>query len=72
MNGRRLRNVYLWKRSDENSIPIGGITVFQLLRRTKRKCSLDEKSITDITDNKKFWTTVKPFLWKKSPEYLFI
>ena len=72
MNGRRLRNVYLWKRSDENSIPIGGITVLQLLRRTKRKCSLDEKSITDITDNKKFWTTVKPFLWKKSPEYLFI
>ena len=62
MNGRRLRNVYLWKRSDENSIPIGGITVFQLLRRTKRKCSLDEKSITDITDNKKFWITVKPFL----------
>ena len=74
MNGRRLRNVYLWKRSDENRKKYSNQRNYcvSLLRRTKRKCSLDEKSITDITDNKKFWITVKPFLWKKSPWYLFI
>ena len=37
-----------------------------LLRRTKRKyySRLDEKS---ITDNEKFWRTVKPVLWDKTP-----
>ena len=37
-----------------------------LLRRTKRKYHsyLDEKS---ITDNKKCWKTIKPFLSEKSP-----
>ena len=37
-----------------------------LLRTTKRKyySRLDEKS---ITDNDKFWRTVKPVLWDKTP-----
>ena len=36
----------------------------RLLRKSKKEdcCSLDEKN---ITDNKMFWKTVKPFLSKK-------
>ena len=65
MNGTRLRNVYLWKRSDENREKYSSQRNYgvSLLRRTKRKCSLDEKSITD----NKFRMTVKPFLSEKCP-----
>ena len=49
MNGTRLRNIYLWKRSDENREKYSSQRNYcvSLLRRTKRKCysSLDEKSI---------------------------
>ena len=68
MNRTRLRNVYLRKRSDENRKKYSKQRNFcvSLLRRTKRKyySSLDEKS---ITDNKKFWRTVQPFLSDKTP-----
>ena len=67
MNGTRLRNIYLWKRSDENREKYSSQRNYcvSLLRRTKRKCysSLDEKSITD----NKFRMTVKPFLSEKCP-----
>ena len=67
MNGTRLRNIYLWKRSDENREKYSSQRNYcvSLLRRTKRKCysSLDEKSITD----NKFRMTMKPFLSEKCP-----
>ena len=67
MKQRRLRNVCLRKRSDENikKYPKQRNYCVSLLRRTKRKyyTSLEEKS---ITDNKKFWRTVKPFLSGKT------
>ena len=68
MKRTRLTNVYLRKRSDENRKKYSKQRNYcvSLLRRTKRKhyCSIDEKS---ITDNKKFWKTVKPFLSDKTP-----
>ena len=66
MNQTRLGNVYLRKRSDENSKKYSRQWNYcaSLLRRTKRKyySSLDKKN---ITDNKKFWRTVKLFLSDK-------
>ena len=68
MNRTRLRNVYLRKRPNENRKKYSKQRNYciSLLRRTKRKyySSLDEKN---ITDNKKFWKTVKPFLLDKTP-----
>ena len=62
MNRTRLRNVYLRNRSDENRKKYSKQQNYcvSLLRRTKRKyhSSLGEKS---VTENKKFWRTVKPF-----------
>ena len=68
MNLIRLSNVFLRKRSDENrkKYPKQRNYCVSLLRRTKRKyySSLHHKS---ITDNKKFWRTVKAFLRHKTP-----
>ena len=68
MNRTRLRNVYLRKRSYENRKKYSKLRNYfvLLLRRTKRKyySGLDEKS---ITDNKKFWRTVKASTSHKPP-----
>ena len=68
MNRTMLRNVYLKKRLDENRKKYSKERNYcvSLLRRTKQKCYsyLDEKG---ITNNKKFWRTIKPFLSDKTP-----
>ena len=68
MNRTRVRNVYLRKRSDENRKKYSKQRNYcvSLLRRTKRNYygSLGAKS---VTDNKKFWRTITPFLSDKTP-----
>ena len=60
MNRKRIRKVYLRKRSDENRKKYSKQRNYcvSLLRRTKRNyySNLDAKS---VTDNKTFWRTVK-------------
>ena len=66
MTRSRLRNRFLRNRNEENR---------ELFRKQRNKCvSLLPKSKKDyfknlneknITDNKRFWKTVKPFLSKK-------
>ena len=67
MTKSRLRNKYLKHKTEENRLLYTqqrNKCVF-LLRKTKMNYygNLNEK---DITDNKKFWKTVKPFLSDKS------
>ena len=68
MTRTRLRNRFLKNRSDENRRKYSKQRNYcvSLLRKTKRNyySNLNEKK---ITDNKKFWKTVTPFLSDKVP-----
>ena len=68
MNRTRLRNKFLKNRTDENKRKYSKQRNYcvSLLRKTKRIYynNLNEKN---ITDNKKFWKTVSPFLSDKVP-----
>ena len=65
MTRSRLRNHFLKNRSEENRKPFckQRIKCVSLLRKSKKDyfANLNEKN---ITDNKHFWKTVKPFLLK--------
>ena len=67
MTRSRLRNKYLKHKTEENRLLYTQQRnkCVSLLRKTKMNYygNLNEK---DITDNKKFWKTVKPFLSDKS------
>ena len=67
MTRSRLRNKYLKHKTEENRLLYTQQRnkCVSLLRKTKMNYygNLNEK---DITDNKKFWKTVKPFLFDKS------
>ena len=71
INRTTLRNVYSRKRSDENRKKYSKQRNYcaLLLRRTKWKhySSSAKKKKKKITDNKKFWRTVKQFLSEISP-----
>ena len=65
MTRSRLRNIYSKHKTEENHLASKINKCVSLLRKTKINYyeNLDEK---DITDNKKFWKTVKPLLSDKS------
>ena len=67
MQRAKLRNKFLKDPSAENKLSYNKQTNWcvSLLRNEKKKyfANLNEK---DITDNKKFWQTVKPFLSEKT------
>ena len=67
MQTAKLRNKFLKDPSAENKLSYNKQTNWcvSLLRNEKKKyfANLNEK---DITDNKKFWQTVKPFLSEKT------
>ena len=66
MTRTRVRNTFFKKRTEENKTRYAKQRNYcvSLLRKTKSKyySNLDEK---DVTDNKMFWKTVKPFLPEK-------
>ena len=68
MDRARFRNNFLKHRTDENRKKYSKQSNYcvSLLRKTKRTYygNLNEK---EVTDNRKFWKTVKPFLSDKCP-----
>ena len=68
MHRTRLRNNFLWNRSDKNKRKYSKQRNYcvSLLRKTKKTyySNLNEKK---ITDNKTFWKKVKPFPSNKNP-----
>ena len=60
MTRARLKDKYLKHKTEENRLLYTQQTNVSLLRKSKLNYygNLNEK---DITDNKKFWKTVKPF-----------
>ena len=66
MTRSRLRNKYLKEKSADSKIAYTKQTNYcvNVLRRTKKKYSANI-NISSITDNKKFWKTVKPLFSDK-------
>ena len=66
MKRPRLRNKFLYTKSDnDRKVCIKQRNLFVSLIRSEKKNFLSNINTSDITDNKTFWKTVKPFFTDK-------
>ena len=67
MHRSRLKNIYIRKRNDKNleNYKKQRNFCYDLLRKTKTEYFKNLK-VEDLSDNRKFWKTIKPYFSNKS------
>ena len=67
MHRSRLKNIYIHKRNDKNleNYEKQRNFCYYLLRKTKTEY-FKNLNVKDLSDNRKFWKTVKPYFSNKS------